>query len=1064
MAAENALRPSTARESTQSEGRHAATARSLRPHALRFGLFSAIGGAVFLMGFGLQAELTGGLHMLAVISYTIQAIVSVQASFLLNRWLTWRGRDTPFWISFWRFNVQKAVTILINLALYAGLLRLGMNYLLANVALTAVFTVVNYVAGDRFVFVPGKPAGQAPPEPAEPTVHGAGGDRHLPTVSVVIPCRDNERTIGEAVHSLLSQDYSRLQEIILVGSLADTTWAGLKDVTDPRLSMEELQPPPGVRDANFKRDAGIKMTSGDLIVLVDSDAVLPVGWISQAVAVLESTGVSCVTGGMRSVHDSFWGRYTDSTLIGAKTPRIAESYTVTNENFGRGRKPPITANTMFTRELYEACPIDPTWSHGSYEDYEWFWRVTSAGYAVRVSRDLYCWHHHRRGLRALIKEYRRSSRGCAYFIRAHLDSPLSKLRLRQLVILPLAAVAGIIAVTAAVVEGYNAAMAALLLTTATVICGSQIIRTRRLEGAAYPVVGFALGAVFTMGLITNLIRSGGHGGEPPPDVRPLAPDLTAHERKRTLRRNILQPVIAICAIQTILSMTLIWSNTAFNDEAEYLWAGHLEISHWIHGTTVPPTLTGVFSGSPTIYPPLGALADAVGGLMAARILSLVFMLTATVALYSVANRMFGQAVALFAAALWALSEAAIRLGAYATFDAMSVSLTAIAAWLIVQAAYRKHQLLIVVAAAAALGLANATAYSGLVIDPVVLAFALIVWLPRMGRRRTTFCLASLIGGLSLAFGLAITVSRSWTGILFTIILRGTRNGAVNSVATSSVGFILKNVWLYSGISIVLAAIGVTIALVAETRDKRLLLTLLGCALIVVPIAQIHAHTETSLDKHLAYGIWFAAIVSGYGCSKIVGTLTSSRAVTATACCGLALLVYPSANNWQAAWTKQHSWPNSKSFVTAFKPVVAQSHGIIFAANQAYIGKYYTPQGLNWSRWSSTIPAIPANISRTSREDYYPDLLKRADFGVIALFYTTTLNGLPRRMLLSTTKNITRRRLLEIIASNTGGTSPTWLPAFTLALERDTAYRLVAVGPYDSNTIVNSYAIWRKVNR
>ena len=48
------------------------------------------------------------------------------------------------------------MTIVLNLALYAGLLRLGMNYLVANVALTVVFTVVNYVAGDRLVFIPGR--------------------------------------------------------------------------------------------------------------------------------------------------------------------------------------------------------------------------------------------------------------------------------------------------------------------------------------------------------------------------------------------------------------------------------------------------------------------------------------------------------------------------------------------------------------------------------------------------------------------------------------------------------------------------------------------------------------------------------------------------------------------------------------------------------------------------------------------------------------------------------------------------------------------------------------------
>ena len=147
-------------------------------------VFTAIGGSVFLMGIGLQAVLTGRWQMQPLVSYLIQAVVSVETSFLLNRWLTWRDRDTPFWLAFARFNAQKTVTIVLNLVLYAGLLRLGVNYLVANVALTAVFTVVNYVAGDRLVFLPGKRRarrarrpGRAGPGEATP---GAAGQRGHP--------------------------------------------------------------------------------------------------------------------------------------------------------------------------------------------------------------------------------------------------------------------------------------------------------------------------------------------------------------------------------------------------------------------------------------------------------------------------------------------------------------------------------------------------------------------------------------------------------------------------------------------------------------------------------------------------------------------------------------------------------------------------------------------------------------------------------------------------------------------------------------------------------------------
>ena len=666
-----------------SRGRHAATPPPyLERRGARFVVFSAIGGAVFIMGLGLQAVLTGAGHIQPIVSYAIQAVVSVESSFLLNRWLTWRDRATPFRRAFVRFNAQKTVTIALNLALYEGLLRLGMNYLVANVALTVVFTVVNYVAGDRLVFIrlktrAAKPAAAAVPDQVRTS--------STPWVSVVIPCRNNAGTIGAAVRSLLDQNYTHLQEIILIGSPGDDTWDGLAGLDDPRLAIYELETPPGVRDANYKRDAAIRGTSGDLIALVDSDMVLPRDWMSRAVAALAESGASCVAGGMKSVHDSFWGRYTDSTWIGAKTPRITQSYSVTHEDFGaRGRKPPITANTLFTRELYEKCPIDPSWSHGSYEDYEWFWRVTSAGYRVYVCRDLFGWHDHRRGMRALVREYRRSSRGCAYFIRAHRDCPLARRRLRQLVVLPLGAILTATAVIAAVAAGHSVAVAGLLLGGTAVLAAHQISRSRNLESLAYPVVGLTLGLVFITGLGMHLLQSRSASATPPITASPAFGSGAAQPMRRQKGR-LLYPLMAICAAQVGLSLSLVWSNTAYTDEANSLWVGRLELAHWLHGASWPSTYAYQFlPGSPTIYPPLGALADSGGGLAGARILSLAFMVGATVLLCLTASRLIGQTGALIASGLWALSEPVMRL-TFATADPLSIFLTALSAWLIVQA-------------------------------------------------------------------------------------------------------------------------------------------------------------------------------------------------------------------------------------------------------------------------------------------------------------------------------------------------------------------------------------------
>ena len=42
-------------------------------------------------------------------------------------------------------------------------------------------------------------------------------------------------------------------------------------------------------------------------------------------------------------------------------------------------------------------------------------------------------------------------------------------------------------------------------------------------------------------------------------------------------------LVAVLVVQAVLSLRLLGADTAFQDEAAYLWAGHLEWAHWLHG-------------------------------------------------------------------------------------------------------------------------------------------------------------------------------------------------------------------------------------------------------------------------------------------------------------------------------------------------------------------------------------------------------------------------------------------------------------------------------------------------
>jgi hypothetical protein len=209
---------------------------------------------------------------------------------------------------------------------------------------------------------------------------------------------------------------------------------------------------------------------------------------------------------MTSIHDSFWGRFVDGTRMAAKTPRIPQSYLVTKENFGRhGRKPPVTANIIFSRQLYEDCPPDARWAYG-YEDYEWFWRVVRARNTILFSSELRGHHHHRRGLRPLCREYLRSADGCARFVRRHPTCPLARKRLLQALLLPVAAL--VMAGTEAAAAVVAGPLLPLLGTglMAAVAAVWEYAHQRNPEALAYPLINGILGSVFLFGLVRGLGR------------------------------------------------------------------------------------------------------------------------------------------------------------------------------------------------------------------------------------------------------------------------------------------------------------------------------------------------------------------------------------------------------------------------------------------------------------------------------------------------------------------------------------------------------------------------------
>jgi hypothetical protein len=196
------------------------------------------------------------------------------------------------------------------------------------------------------------------------------------------------------------------------------------------------------------------------------------------------------------------------------------------------------------------------------------------------------------------------------------------------------------------------------------------------------------------------------------------------------------PLSIILAAQIALSVRLIWRTSAFIDEALYLSVGHLELAHIFHHAPMPE-VASYMSGSPVVYPPLAAIADEIGGLAGARLLSLAFILLATVLLHGVCRRLTGsRSAAFFAAALFTAIAPSQFLGAFATYDAMALALLAVAAWLGVVAADADpaRRYLLIGIGGVAIMIADAAKYAATIFDPVVLAVVGLAVGRQHGRR------------------------------------------------------------------------------------------------------------------------------------------------------------------------------------------------------------------------------------------------------------------------------------------------------------------------------------------
>ena len=344
---------------------------------------------------------------------------------------------------------------------------------------------------------------------------------------------------------------------------------------------------------------------------------------------------------------------------------------------------------------------------------------------------------------------------------------------------------------------------------------------------------------------------------------------TPTRRRTTVSRLAL---LGILALQALLSLRL--RNSAFEDEALYLYAGRMEIAHLLHGAALQGNYASYFSGAPVLYPVLGAALNMVGGLALARALSLAEMLAVTAMLYSISRRLFNERVALCAAALFAVSESALFLGELATYDATCVFLLACGTLIVVRWAGSRWPVFLL--AAPVVALAVAVKYAGLIFVPTIAVLPAIAGWPARGRRALLYPPAFALAVAALLYGALRRAGPAYVAAI---------TGTTTSRPDGSVPVltIVRESAAWGGVVTALAVFGaVAYAIRPRTepnesiapaggRARRAALgALLAGTAFLAPLYQAHLHTDVSLQKHIGFGLFFAAPLAGLGLARLVG--------------------------------------------------------------------------------------------------------------------------------------------------------------------------------------------------
>lgn len=225
---------------------------------------------------------------------------------------------------------------------------------------------------------------------------------NLPTVTVIIPCRNEQRFIGSCLDSILSGDYPpELLEIIVADGMSDDGTREVLQTFANRYtgapSVRTIDNPQKIVSTGLNR--AIEQARGEIIVRMDAHTEYATDYIRRCAEVLQETGADNVGGAHRTRASGYLQEaitlafHSPFAVGGARSHDVDYEGPIDSVIYGCWRKKTLLKIGMFDEELVRN------------QDDELNLRIIRGGGVVYQSAKILSWYQPRASLRALFRQY-----------------------------------------------------------------------------------------------------------------------------------------------------------------------------------------------------------------------------------------------------------------------------------------------------------------------------------------------------------------------------------------------------------------------------------------------------------------------------------------------------------------------------------------------------------------------------------------------------------------------------------------------------------------------------------